>query len=413
MKFIIGILLFSGFAFSTELIGEIFGELTSENSPYFVTGDIIIPEDTSLYISGEVEFIFQGNYSLIANGELTTDSILSDSVLFYPAENIEYWNGIIANSEISLTCVRVSHTENGIIFNGEGLLGSSSSCSNSVISNSENSGIIVNNGEISIYNCIIHSNKKNGIEVNGAITVDIIRNELYNNCVDNVGHPAILITDTQSNLGSNYIHDNHYQGVGLFQMSTENMLFLASMNIIERNFTGITIVGATGQLNQNIIKDNYQVGNYNSGAGVYIGYSTANVTLKQNTITGNYYGISVIYDATVDLTGNYGRNYIYDNTYEGTICNVYNASGNDILAEYNYWGENSVEEVQNTIQSESGNVLVSPLLGDFNINGIVDNIDKVMLVNCILDNHNGFEYNLNFDNRINVIDLQYFLNLYE
>jgi parallel beta-helix repeat protein len=75
--------------------GDVSGTWYAANSPYYITGDITIPADSTLTIEPGVEVEFQGNYSLVVNGGyLEAIGTEVDSIHFFPADTNARWDGI-------------------------------------------------------------------------------------------------------------------------------------------------------------------------------------------------------------------------------------------------------------------------------------------------------------------------------
>ncbi|MFH1861778.1 MAG: right-handed parallel beta-helix repeat-containing protein [bacterium] len=69
------------------------GVWTLSNSPYLITGNVIVPENATLTIEPGVEVIFQGNYQFIVEGRLNAIGTESDSILFTAAGD-STWGGL-------------------------------------------------------------------------------------------------------------------------------------------------------------------------------------------------------------------------------------------------------------------------------------------------------------------------------
>jgi len=85
------------------LSGEVFGTWTSDNSPYLIEGNIVVPNDSTLIIEPGVTVQFQGYFSLDVQGRLLALGTESDSIYFIvndttgfsiPDTTLGGWNGI-------------------------------------------------------------------------------------------------------------------------------------------------------------------------------------------------------------------------------------------------------------------------------------------------------------------------------
>ena len=85
---------FSLNAFSTDISGNVSGNLTKTNSPYYVIDNLIIPIGDRLTIEPGVEMIFNGDYKITVNGTLQVLGNATDSIIFTAADISTGWLGI-------------------------------------------------------------------------------------------------------------------------------------------------------------------------------------------------------------------------------------------------------------------------------------------------------------------------------
>lgn len=114
-----------------------------------------------------------------------------------------------------------------------------------------------------------------------------------------------------------------------------------------------------GQTISSFILDNQFINNYhednpmNGGSGISIyGYSTnCKAIIRNNTITGNLWGITAIYLDDIDLgtEDDWGNNTIKDNGNGGVIYDLYNNSACNITAVGNNWGTSNVNVIEEHI----------------------------------------------------------------
>lgn len=83
--------------------GEIYGNWTKDNSPYQIQGDVVIPNDSTLFIEPGVKVEFMGYYALNVQGRLLATGNETDSIWFTAADTTGFhltetvsggWNGI-------------------------------------------------------------------------------------------------------------------------------------------------------------------------------------------------------------------------------------------------------------------------------------------------------------------------------
>jgi parallel beta-helix repeat protein len=74
--------------------GNINGKWVKQNSPYYIDGEIKIPQGKKLIIEPGVKIIFTGHYKLIVNGILEAKGKEQDSIYFFPSDTAVGWHGI-------------------------------------------------------------------------------------------------------------------------------------------------------------------------------------------------------------------------------------------------------------------------------------------------------------------------------
>ena len=78
----------------TYVSDTVSGHWTSDNSPYYVTGNLTVPANDTLFIESGVHVIFQGYYKLLVNGVLIANGSAQDSIFFTTSDTATGWNGI-------------------------------------------------------------------------------------------------------------------------------------------------------------------------------------------------------------------------------------------------------------------------------------------------------------------------------
>ena len=78
----------------TQVSGNQSGTWTAVNSPYLVTGEILIPEGQTLTIEAGIEVNFQGHYKFTVNGNLQALGTETDSIFFTTDNQATGWGGI-------------------------------------------------------------------------------------------------------------------------------------------------------------------------------------------------------------------------------------------------------------------------------------------------------------------------------
>lgn len=155
----------------------------------------------------------------------------------------------------------------------------------------------------------------------------------------------------------------HTGGISIADlMGTGETKILLKDNIIKNNRYGYNQQGY--HLNSTIIGNEF-LNNYhednpmNGGSGISIyGVDNKNkAVIRENIITGNLWGITVINAADVDLgtEDDWGNNRIYDNRNSGEVYDLYNNSAYDIMAVGNDWGTTNEEDIEKHIVHQYDN----------------------------------------------------------
>ena len=122
-----------------------------------------------------------------------------------------------------------------------------------------------------------------------------------------------------------------------------------------------------------IIENNVETNPMNGGSGIsiYGGSTACSAVLRDNTIKGNLWGVTVINQHNVDMgtADEWGYNKIYENRNDSGEYDLYNNSAIDIMAVGNYWGTPDENEVETRIYHKTddpslGLVTFSPIWAD-------------------------------------------------
>ena len=127
-------------------------------------------------------------------------------------------------------------------------------------------------------------------------------------------------------------------------------------NIIKEGRYGYNQQGQTISsviINNQFINNNHEDNPMNGGSGISIyGINENNKTvIRNNTITGNLWGITIINAADVNLgtVDDWGYNEIHDNGNSGVVYDLYDNSPCNITAVGNDWGTTNEQEVEDHI----------------------------------------------------------------
>ena len=205
---------------------------------------------------------------------------------------------------------------------------------------------------------------------NGHGSPRILNNHIEENVTDDLNSPQI-------NLGPGgedtiYIVGNEIDGafgthrVGGISvadlMGTGSTKILLKDNHVTKGRYGYNQQGLTisSVIEGNQFIDNYYEDNpMNGGSGISIyGVDENNkAVLRNNVITGNLWGITVINAADINLgtEDDWGHNEIHNNYNSGHMYDLYNNSSFDIMAVGNDWGTTSEQEVEDHIFHQNDN----------------------------------------------------------
>ena len=326
----------------TLVSGSVSGVWDSRNSPYQLSGNVLVEAGATLIIESGVQVDMGSVYELRIQGSLVADGVNfhNGGSLFGDAGEMLLDNCDFINLSPGISVYSGSARLNHCLIDGAGETGITFSGSDSsYVRDSQ----VINSGDY-------------GIKIRQTDVVEISGNVLTGNSTNDFSHPALFIDSCSPQVvEQNIIEDNHAQGIGIWTLTATAAPIIRN-NLVRRNFTGITIVNSPPLIEGNIIVANFQEGNSNSGAGIYAGYPSAQGILVKNYIAGNYFGISNITNATLnlgdlvnDFPGDDGENIFFDNSYEGDTWNIWNGTTTPLMAQNNYWPELLPADIDETL----------------------------------------------------------------
>jgi parallel beta-helix repeat protein len=211
---------------------NIYGDLYSGNvsgtwykslSPYYISGDITIPEDSTLTIEPGVQVIFTGHYLFNVEGRVLAVGNQTDSISFRPQNISEGWQGINIygygnepgfNSRFSYCIIEHVNTN------------ASWQAAISV----EYQDPIIENSRI----CKNTTDYGGGILCYRSASVIIRNNNIYGNTVDRDGGAIYLADgDVYAEIVNNYIHKNSAEEGGAIYSECDPLI---SGNVIYDNY---------------------------------------------------------------------------------------------------------------------------------------------------------------------------------
>jgi len=256
--------------------GNVSGVFNIIGSPYYINGDITIPDQQTLSIDAGVEIIFNGNFKLIVQGHLIANGTAIDTIQFKPFNSSTKWRGIrfediiITNDTSKLSYCKIT--------------GSQSSDGTPSITNLDNGGgiYVKNTNKIVITHCSIAGNvadnKGGGIYISNSNIV-FRNNSVSNNIATTDGGGIYATQNANGFIQSNKIFNNTAANAGGVMLDACNGLIFNNNLISYNNATlkagGIYFAnGCNGKYANNTISRNKCIG---FGDGIYISASNPSI----------------------------------------------------------------------------------------------------------------------------------------
>jgi parallel beta-helix repeat protein len=271
--------------------GDVSGTWLTAGSPYYIQGEITIPNSETLTIEPGINIIFLGHYKFNVQGRLLAIGTLQDSIYFTAENTNEGWHGIrFNNTPVTNDTSKIIYCsfKYGNANTGSGL----DRCAGAIL--------ISRFDNVLLSNCLFDSNKQSGSgwsppEASPAIYIyyasPIIRNSTFTNNVGSKGSAVGCITCPNAIISNNIFLNNSGAFGAIAIVSNSNGII--SDNIISNN---TATWGGGG-----ILIDNYLTGGSSSprlenniitynqspiGGGIWC-YFNANPVLINNTIAYN------------------------------------------------------------------------------------------------------------------------------
>lgn len=224
---------------------------------------------------------------------------------------------------------------------------------------------------------------------NGQGSPRILNNRLEENVTSDINSPQINLgpgaRDTIYIVGNQI--DDDYASHRVGGISIADLMGTGATKVLLRD--NFVVNGRYGYNQQglkisSVIERNQFVDNHyednpmNGGSGISIyGMDENNkAVLRNNIITGNLWGITVINAADVDLgtEDDWGSNQIYDNGNDGVVYDLYNNSPCDIMAIGNDWGTSNDQLIENHIvhQNDDPNLGLVTFVPFIDVDGVND-----------------------------------------
>ena len=403
MRRIIFAILFSFCACSSaiaiQVSGDVWGVWRANNNPYEVTGDLHVPQESTLVIQPGCYIDFQGYYTFIVDTNAVFQAVgtENDSITFTASDTTDGWYGLRLFSADDSCLLSYCVIEWGNI---------------PFIDPQEpypdGAGIYAHNTNIIVSNCLIENCRTvagygGGMCLGGNSEI-LIKDNVIRNNISGFGGAAVWCWYSAINIVNNVIKNNitYYilggeEAGGLGFSSCDVLL---RNNVIDHNYCGTSAGGiyvgySTGLIDSNIIS-----GNIASEYGGGIFFNRSQATLKHNLIINNHaYIISGLKDLLSDLI--ICNNTIHGNeSFPGGWAINISQDGSDTLLNNILWGNNAnsigligdtINFLYNNIEGGwpgEGNIDADPLFvdpdaGDFHLSWANYPIDDETKSPCI------------------------------
>lgn len=265
---------------------------TLVDSPFVVSGDIVVYSDAVLTIEPGVEVRFGEKFSLIVEGKLVANGTKDKMITFTSNKHDPEtgdWSTIKFNGtqSSSLVYCLIEYGINGITVEN-GFL----DIQNSLIDGNSENGIIITDGNVEIKNSRIANNTMGGIYIAGGGQVTI-----QNNVIGGNGDGIILTGNLTSevNIQHNEILLNEQSGI-LFETNTHDNIVILNNTLSANSYGFYVSTNASTYITRNYVLENTVGIFYQKGK---------NHTAYFNDIYNNNLGMDVSAYATVNATRNY------------------------------------------------------------------------------------------------------------
>ncbi len=270
----------------TELSGTLSGNtfLTSEDSPYVITGDILIPSGSTVSIEPGTVLRFNEDISMICQGNLYAEGSPGDSVVFCANMENEPWGGIkIIGGDADFHYT---------VFSGSAGYGGVSQ---------DNACIDTENAELTLENCLFRNNYRCIHMTGGSILVDSCDLTGWNS-----GEIFFMGGGESANIQNSSFGNmvnppsSHHDGVEFQDCRTGEYLvkncevFNIDGDAFDSNSSSLIL---EGNRVWNVTDKGFSIG---IGAA---GTQISDVVLTGNIISGCYTGIAVKDDSYAEITG--------------------------------------------------------------------------------------------------------------
>lgn len=344
------------------------GTVTVSGTDYSLLGNLIISENDTLLVDSDLTLAIDAGLRITIFGTFTVDS---DAVTFTAIDETAPYDGF-RFEEFSVIDIKNATIEFG---GGLRVLTETFSIDNCTITNNvsgtTSSAVIqLSRGMPQITNNTISFNENPAIgsAANSQVSGYIFNNTIEGNNQGNSNRPQINMGTTMANenleiIQNTIIGDRSLDmvgGIAIANFVGGSINVSIEDNTVKDNRYGITIIGPSDYalIRNNVIEDNDSQGDPQlGGSGISLSTSTMGnpVVVTGNEFRRNLWGITVITEATINLGDddeNPGENIFSENGNGGGIYAIYNNTPHTILAKHNCWiegQESTAEDVEDVI----------------------------------------------------------------
>lgn len=344
------------------------GTVTVSGTDYSLLGNLIISENDTLLVDSDLTLAIDAGLRITIFGTFTVDS---DAVTFTAIDETAPYDGF-RFEEFSVIDIKNATIEFG---GGLRVLTETFSIDNCTITNNvsgtTSSAVIqLSRGMPQITNNTISFNENPAIgsAANSQVSGYIFNNTIEGNNQGNSNRPQINMGTTMANenleiIQNTIIGDRSLDmvgGIAIANFVGGSINVSIEDNTVKDNRYGITIIGPSDYalIRNNVIEDNDSEGDPQlGGSGISLSTSTMGnpVVVTGNEFRRNLWGITVITEATINLGDddeNPGENIFSENGNGGGIYAIYNNTPHTILAKHNCWiegQESTAEDVEDVI----------------------------------------------------------------
>jgi len=343
----------------SELVNITDGVVTFDATNYHIHADLTISQNDVLKIDNGFQKIYVENALVTINGSMVCENANRVSVMGDPSFSMRFENATDCDLKKLYFSdgAGIKLIESDVRFDDVKFVYFTTEYCHSAID-------IFNCNPV-IENCyfLLNEGAAIGSPANGQSSPKILNCEFDSN-VNGANIPQINLgpgsEDTifvVGNLIDGTYAQFHTGGISIADlMGTGDTKILLKDNIIKNNRYGYNQQGyhLTSTIVGNQFIDNYHEDNpMNGGSGISIyGMDENNkAVLRDNVISGNLWGITVINMADINLgtEDDWGHNQIHGNGNNGVVYDLYDNSNCDIMAVGNYWGTTNEQEIEDHI----------------------------------------------------------------